>query len=87
MHITDSDIFCRRCLIGIAAKDAEAELDSMLKMIDEKDLADDKTYKNRIDVCRQCGFLLGDTCNVCGCYVEFRANIKHGKCPKKKWHI
>jgi len=78
---------CRKCLIAAQAEaaDVEAEMDSFLKLLKPEDLAGEELFSERIAICRECSFLLGATCNACGCYVEFRANVKDGSCPKKKW--
>ena len=84
---TQSGKICRKCLIAMQADavDVAAELDSFLAMLKLEDLAGEDLFTKRIAICKDCSYLLGATCNACGCYVEFRANVKHSSCPKKKW--
>lgn len=84
---TQKGKICRKCLIAMQADavDLEAEMDRFLQMLKPEDLAGDDLFSKRIAICRECSYLLGATCNACGCYVEFRANVKRGNCPKKKW--
>ena len=78
---------CRKCLIAAQAEafDVAAEMDRFLAMLKPEDMAGDALFSKRISICKDCSYLLGATCNACGCYVEFRANVKHSNCPKKKW--
>ncbi len=78
---------CRKCLIAAQAEafDVAAEMDRFLAMLKPEDLAGDGLFSKRISICKDCSYLLGATCNACGCYVEFRANVAHSNCPKKKW--
>ena len=75
---------CRLCLIYEEAGQA-ADLEKYLARLKKEDLVDDTEFTRRIGICRGCEHLLGATCRACGCYVEFRANMKRGTCPKKKW--
>ncbi len=45
----------------------------------------EKTYRERLDVCKNCDYLNEGTCGACGCYVELRAAALTGRCPYKKW--
>ena len=76
---------CRRCLTYDEAEGAAKDIDRYLERLHPENLVSDKVFKERIDICRDCSNLLGATCNKCGCFVEFRANVKQGSCPDKKW--
>ena len=78
--------FCRKCLL--------AELDDEKLLVEVRQAIDrlpddikvsDETYRERLDVCKNCDYLNEGTCGACGCYVELRAAAREGKCPYKKW--
>lgn len=77
--------FCKNCLLMDQAEEDQKDLKKYLSVIRDEDKTDEKLYEKRLDICRTCDKLMEATCEACGCYVEFRAAIKHGKCPKKKW--
>jgi len=76
---------CKRCLLREMELEDRENLQKYLTVIKEKDKVDDESYEKRLGVCKECDFLTEGTCLACGCYVEFRAAIKNGRCPKKKW--
>lgn len=76
---------CKKCLMRDLEKAERQKLKSYLAVIKEPDRAEDVLYQKRLEVCLGCDYLTDATCNACGCYVEFRAAVKHGKCPYKKW--
>ena len=48
---------------------------------------DDKTYKDRLDLCKSCSQLFKPTtsCKRCGCFMRIKAKISSMKCPDNKW--
>ena len=67
---------------------AEEDIKNLHKYIDVikmEDRVNEDRYNARLDICRECELLNAATCNACGCYVEVRALLKNGSCPKKKW--
>ncbi|MCR5641224.1 MAG: DUF6171 family protein [Lachnospiraceae bacterium] len=84
--MSDTQRYCRKCLLQDQAEDARGDLNRYLDAIHPEDKADEVLYFKRLEVCRQCELLGGDaTCAACGCYVEFRAILARGKCPKSYW--
>lgn len=77
--------FCKKCLIRDLAETEQGDLKKYLAVIKQQDKVSDEIYETRLNICRECDKLLEATCEACGCYVEYRAIIKHGKCPYKKW--
>lgn len=76
---------CKKCLLrDLAAKD-QKNLSKYLAVIKKQDKVSDEVYEQRLNVCRECERLIEATCDACGCYVEFRAAVKTGRCPYKKW--
>tara|TARA_R110000851_G_scaffold68908_1_gene154626 strand:- start:262 stop:669 length:408 start_codon:yes stop_codon:yes gene_type:complete len=47
----------------------------------------DKTYKDRLDICRDCPMLFKATmsCKRCGCFMRIKAKMSSMSCPDKKW--
>ncbi len=64
---------------------AQGELKKYLSVIKPKDKVSDEKYEERLEICRSCEKLVQATCEACGCYVEYRAVVKHSSCPYKKW--
>ena len=77
--------FCKKCLIRDLAVEEQKDLQKYIDVIKKQDRVSDELYEKRLNICRECDKLLDATCEACGCYVEYRAIIKHGKCPYKKW--
>lgn len=77
---------CKKCLLrDLAAKD-QKNIKRYLDAIKPQDHAEEEIYEARLAVCRECEKLIDATCQACGCYVELRAAIRHGRCPYKKWN-
>lgn len=64
---------------------AQRELKKYLSVIKPQDKVSDEKYEERLEICRACEKLVQATCEACGCYVEYRAVVKQGTCPYKKW--
>lgn len=78
--------FCRKCLLQDQGEAERASLSRYLEAIKPEDRVASDVNAKRLNLCRSCEQLAEDgTCLSCGCYVEFRAIIKTGRCPKKKW--
>ena len=78
--------YCRKCLLQDGGAEERAKLGRYLDAIHASDKVSDEVYRQRLDVCRGCDRLGEDgTCFSCGCYVEFRAIIKAGRCPNSHW--
>lgn len=76
---------CKKCLLRDLAAEDQKDLQKYLAVIKRQDRVSDETYEKRLAVCRECEKLLEATCEACGCYVEYRAAVKTGRCPHKKW--
>ncbi len=76
---------CIRCLLKELADKDQQKLEKYLKVIRPEDRASEETVEKRLAVCMDCERLVDATCTACGCYVEFRASMRDGHCPKKKW--
>lgn len=62
----------------------KASFDSLKAYMDtlDNDLKVSKEiYEVRLNMCKQCDFLISGMCLKCGCYVELRAVLKDKKCP------
>ena len=76
---------CIRCLLRDLAEEDQRDLKKYLSVIKAEDRAAEEVTERRLSVCRTCEKLLEATCEACGCYVEIRAALRDGTCPKKKW--
>lgn len=51
---------------------------------------DEKTYKERLDICKTCPDRVGkmmmtSRCGLCGCPIVTKAALSVWHCPAKKW--
>lgn len=76
---------CKKCLLRDLAVKDQKNLKKYLDAIKTQDRAPEVIYEARLVVCRECEKLKEATCQACGCYVELRAAVRHGRCPYKKW--
>ena len=52
-------------------------------MMSEKVSKKDK--KRRMEICQTCEHKKGNRCNLCGCFISYKTNLKHSTCPIDKW--
>ena len=79
---------CRKCLIeDMDTDEFFNRLNDYIKNYPEEKRADEVTYKNRLDICKSCRYLINKKNKKCGCYVELRALKKNMYCPHvpQKW--
>lgn len=80
---------CRRCLLE--DMDDQRSLYELIRdyvsSLPEGIRTGESEYRRRLALCRECAFLLGGTCQKCGCYAEARAAKKAMHCPDPapKW--
>lgn len=82
---TQKKRICKKCFLRDLALEDQKDLQKYLNAIKKKDRVEDAVYEARLAVCRECEKLTEATCEACGCYVEFRAIVRHSRCPHKKW--
>lgn len=79
---------CKKCLLRDAsAVDYKEIVAKHLATLKKEDLTSESEADRRLEICKQCDRLNLGTCLSCGCYVEIRAALKNGRCPKKKWSV
>jgi len=77
---------CLRCLLQeIDEEEYISKLKKVILMMKASERASDEETNRRLLICKQCDYLERGTCLACGCYVELRSAMRHGKCPYKKW--
>lgn len=80
---------CKGCSVSVNIP--KEEINQALNILKEnnKQIADDKTYKFRLAQCEDCEFFeYGTTCLKCGCIVQIRAKLANASCPynqNPKW--
>ena len=82
---SDEKRICKKCLLRDRAKTDRENVEKYLQKIAKEDKAPADIYEKRLACCQTCDKLVEATCDACGCYVEFRAAVRHEKCPYKKW--
>ena len=81
--MSESTRVCRRCLL----EDMEDRrplyelIRDYVSSLPENVRAEETEYRRRLSLCRQCDFLMGGTCQKCGCYAETRAAKRTARCP------
>ncbi len=80
-----AEVLCRRCLLRDGSEEDLNMLKKYVSVIKPADRAGSSVTETRLRICQNCEHLVSATCLSCGCYVEFRAALKNGRCPKKKW--
>ncbi len=76
---------CKKCLLRDLAIQDQKNIKRYLDAIKASDRVSEEVYEARLAVCQACDRLNEATCQACGCYVELRAAVRHGRCPYKKW--
>lgn len=82
------EIICKRCLLSeISDEDTQKTVRELIETMPEDKKADDTTYRQRLNICKNCDELINGMCGKCGCYVELRALQKVRRCPheNRKW--
>lgn len=39
----------------------------------------------RLEQCGTCEHKKGNKCNLCGCFINYKAKLKNSECPIGKW--
>lgn len=76
---------CKKCLLRDLAVQDQKNIKRYLDAIKQQDRVKEQVYEERLAICKECDRLNEATCQACGCYVELRAALRHGRCPYKKW--
>ncbi len=75
---------CRKCLFeDIDREGIFASITELVAAISEEKRTDEKEYRRRLELCRECEFLGEGTCGKCGCFVELRAAYSFRHCPSE----
>ena len=74
---------CPRCLLGeVPGAEALAALNRQwIDALPAERRTEDTAYKARLQACMSCEHLAAGTCELCGCYVEYRAAQMERHCP------
>lgn len=77
---------CKKCLLEkIDPLGILETVRRKVELIPADERASEDVYYRRLDTCSECSELNLGTCNMCGCFVEYRAATINGKCPKNRW--
>ncbi|MGF1760971.1 DUF6171 family protein [Photobacterium sagamiensis] len=83
--MTSSSRECKACILAKIDAEYAANLEQRIKHIDYSLKVDEKTYQERMEICKGCDKLLDALCRACGCYVELRGVMRKNSCPYRKW--
>ena len=86
---------CKGCerstLVNVPEREVERLLAVYLAAHPHERVADDRTYADRLAICRSCPDVQfsGTTCRHCGCLVAVRAKLADKACPAPtpRWSI
>jgi len=73
---------CRRCLLFEHNAELALTVNEYINALPNKVRSDDKVYTTRLQVCKNCDYLINGMCRLCGCFVEARAAKKDSHCAK-----
>ena len=84
MRLEDQPVrVCRRCLLReMSETEYFRSLHEYIENLDEELKVEPEVYEERLEKCKACDQLISGMCRKCGCYVELRALLKKGGCPK-----
>ena len=59
----------------------------LLEPLTERVMLNEAEYRLRFAHCETCEHLQGehDRCEQCGCFMRFKAQLRHASCPIGKW--
>ena len=62
-------------------------IEEWISHIPKENRAASDLVKARLRLCMDCSHLQNGTCQLCGCYVEYRAAHRYQSCPDlpKRW--
>lgn len=58
-----------------------------IKQLRQLVFVDSNQSQQRIEICQTCTDYdcVNERCNLCHCYMQFKTQLKHSKCPIGKW--
>lgn len=76
---------CLRCRLHALAEEDAKNISFYVQAIRPEDRAAEELVEKRLSVCFACEKRQTITCTACGCYIEFRASVRDGRCPRNRW--
>lgn len=77
--------FCRKCLFEeIDREGVYSSIKELIAALPAEKRTEEREYRRRLDICRNCEFLGEGTCGKCGCFVELRAAKLNMDCPHEE---
>ena len=70
--------------LGRARKTAK-DLTQAMKDIVSMSHATPEEKELRLEQCSPCEHRKGNRCNLCGCFINYKAKLKNSECPLGKW--
>jgi len=68
-------------------KKAQGETRPWHLLDSKKYVKDDKIAEDRLNICKECPFLIQATtqCSKCGCFMHLKTKLEAAACPIGKW--
>jgi len=70
--------------LGRARKTAK-DLTQAMKDIISMSHASEEERERRLEACEPCEHRKGNRCNLCGCFINYKAKLKNSECPIGNW--
>ena len=64
-----------------AADDIRRAVNDIIRM----NHSSDEERDSRLEICSTCEHSRGPRCNLCGCFISYKAKLKNSECPIGKW--
>ena len=73
-------------VLGVpVSKSSMTDLNRAMKDILTLSHAHKEEKTRRLTVCETCEHKKGRRCNLCGCFIGYKAKLKNSECPIGKW--
>jgi hypothetical protein len=61
------------------------DLNKAMKDVIMRQHASDEERDARMEMCHDCEHRKATRCNLCGCFINYKAKLKNSECPIGKW--
>ncbi len=75
-----------RKVLGVpVTRDTAKDLNQAMKDILSRSHAPDEVKAARKEVCMSCEHRREARCDLCGCFIDYKAKLRNSECPVGKW--
>tara|TARA_R100000152_G_C6602445_1_gene59082 strand:- start:33 stop:419 length:387 start_codon:yes stop_codon:yes gene_type:complete len=65
--------------------DTAKDLAKAMRDIAKRDNVSEDEQKRRLRICSECPHYTGSRCELCGCFMGFKARLRSSTCPIDRW--